>query len=57
MKLAEKRIGLKTIFRSDIEDYENWKNEWALVTNQIRLIAAKSGIDLSKIEIVREDEI
>lgn len=55
--MAEKRIGLKTIFRSDIEDYENWKNEWALVTNQIRLIAAKSGIDLSKIEIVREDEI
>lgn len=50
------RIGLRTRFRSDEAAYENWKEEWRIVTNLIRLKAAKAGKDLSDIVIVEVTE-
>lgn len=50
------RIGLRTRFRSDEAAYEKWKEEWRIVTNLIRLKAAKAGKDLSDIVIVEVTE-
>lgn len=50
------RIGLRTKFRGDLDDYERWKEEWRLVTEIIRLKAAQHGINLSNIAIVEGTE-
>lgn len=52
------RIGLKTKFRCDLDDYERWKADWTSVTKEIRLKAEKTGKDLSEIRIMEgADEV
>lgn len=50
----EPRIGLQIRFKGDIREYDKWKQEWAIATKQVRLNAARRGIDLSKMKIVEK---
>ena len=50
------RVGLRTKFRNELDEYESWKEEWRLATEMIRLKAAQQEINLSNIAIVEGTE-